>query len=100
MLIFEILPVPPGFAPILLPNGKSVEKPKEEALKAKKNGDLQKAKEYLKMSKGFDSLIEATKCGLPIDVTTIPKLPELEPDFIVLEKTNLKVVTKKMYIKI
>ncbi|GFT34123.1 coiled-coil and C2 domain-containing protein 1-like [Nephila pilipes] len=143
---YEELPVPPGFAPIPVPNEKptkpgessgnapmqskisgnsnnknppqaatntnthAVKKPKvqrtntstvgekqlefllerqklfrQAALAAKQNGDIQQAKEYLRMSKGFDSMIEATKCGLPIDASTIPTPPQLESDFVIVD---------------
>ncbi|KAG8194016.1 hypothetical protein JTE90_003617 [Oedothorax gibbosus] len=59
---------------------------RQAALEAKKNGDIQQAKEYLRMSKGFDSMIEATKCGLPIDATSIPTPPQLESsDFVIVD---------------
>ncbi|KAK9509935.1 hypothetical protein O3M35_004822 [Rhynocoris fuscipes] len=48
---------------------------KEAALKAKKSGDVALAKEYLRQSKCFDPLIEATLSGLPVDLSTIPSLP-------------------------
>ncbi|GFQ75638.1 coiled-coil and C2 domain-containing protein 1-like [Trichonephila clavata] len=145
---YENLPVPPGFAPIPVPNAKptkpneesggnlpkeksnisgnvnntspaqattntnapAVKKPKvqrtntstvgekqlefllerqklfrQAALAAKQNGDIQQAKEYLRMSKGFDSMIEAVKCGLPIDTSTIPTPPQLESDFVIVD---------------
>lgn len=41
------------------------------ALKAKQNGNLTGAKEYLRTAKGFDSMIEACKCGLPVDLTSV-----------------------------
>lgn len=34
---------------------------KQAALDSKKKGDIQQAKEYLRLAKGFDPLIEATK---------------------------------------
>ncbi|XP_035224781.1 coiled-coil and C2 domain-containing protein 1-like isoform X2 [Stegodyphus dumicola] len=58
---------------------------RQAALEAKKNGDIQQAKEYLRMSKGFDSMIEATKCGLPIDASTIPTPPQLESEFVIID---------------
>lgn len=61
---------------------------REAALAAKKNGDIQQAKEYLRMSKGFDSMIEATKSGLPIDASAIPTPPQLESDFVVVEASD------------
>jgi coiled-coil and C2 domain-containing protein 1 len=41
------------------------------ALKAKQDGDVQLAKDYLKSAKGFDPLIEASKCGLPVDLSSV-----------------------------
>lgn len=61
---------------------------RQAALESKKNGDIQQAKEYLRMSKGFDSMIEATRCGLPIDATSIPTPPQLEADFVIIEKSD------------
>lgn len=44
---------------------------KQAALEAKKRGEIEQAKEYLRMSKGFDQLIEATRNGLPVDMNTV-----------------------------
>ena len=41
---------------------------RQAALEAKKSGQTEQAREYLRQYKGFDKLIEATKCGLPIDL--------------------------------
>lgn len=41
------------------------------AMQAKSNGELNQAKEYLRLSKGFDKLIEATQSGLPVDFKTV-----------------------------
>ncbi|XP_068217954.1 coiled-coil and C2 domain-containing protein 1-like [Palaemon carinicauda] len=49
---------------------------KQAALEAKKRGEIEQAKEYLRMSKGFDQLIEATKGGLPVDMNTVPVPPQ------------------------
>ncbi|GIX70821.1 coiled-coil and C2 domain-containing protein 1-like [Caerostris extrusa] len=56
---------------------------RQAALTAKQNGDIQQATEYLRMR--FDSMIEATKCGLPIDASTIPTPPQLESDFVIVD---------------
>lgn len=45
---------------------------REAALAAKREGQMQQAKEYLKLCKGFDRLIEASESGLPVDLSTIP----------------------------
>ncbi|XP_045616529.2 coiled-coil and C2 domain-containing protein 1-like [Procambarus clarkii] len=49
---------------------------KQAALEAKKRGEMEQAKEYLRMSKGFDQLIEATRGGLPVDMNTVPVPPQ------------------------
>ena len=48
---------------------------KKAALEAKKSGQIEQAKEYLRQYKGFDQMIEAAKSGLPIDFKTLPVPP-------------------------
>ena len=48
---------------------------KKAALEAKKSGQMEQAKEYLRQYKGFDQMIEAAKSGLPIDFKTLPVPP-------------------------
>lgn len=45
------------------------------ALNAKKKGEINQAKEFLRTAKGFEPLIEAAKGGLPVDLSTIPVSP-------------------------
>lgn len=49
---------------------------KQAALEAKKTGQMDTAKEYLRAMKGFDKVIEAHKCGLPVDLKTLPVPPQ------------------------
>ncbi|XP_063794951.1 coiled-coil and C2 domain-containing protein 1B isoform X2 [Pseudophryne corroboree] len=52
---------------------------KMAALRAKQCGDVEKAKEYMKISKKFSSVLEAMENGQPVDLSQIP--PELkDPD--------------------
>lgn len=44
---------------------------KEAAIAAKKSGDIEQAKEYLKIFKGFDSVINAASGGMPVDMATV-----------------------------
>lgn len=44
---------------------------KEAAIAAKKAGDIEQAKEYLKIFKGFDSVINAASGGMPVDMATV-----------------------------
>ncbi|CAG9854810.1 unnamed protein product [Phyllotreta striolata] len=46
------------------------------ALEAKKRGEISQAKEFLRQSKGFDKLIEASIAGLPVDWSSIPVSPD------------------------
>ncbi|XP_063914192.1 coiled-coil and C2 domain-containing protein 1-like isoform X1 [Zophobas morio] len=48
---------------------------KEAALQAKRKGEIDQAKEYLRTAKGFDPLIDAASCGLPVDLATLPVSP-------------------------
>lgn len=49
---------------------------KMAALKAKKDGDLDLARDYLRQAKGIDPLINASLSGLPVDMNSIPLSPE------------------------
>lgn len=44
---------------------------KEAALEAKKSGEIEQAKEYLKSFKGIENLLDVARGGLPIDLTTV-----------------------------
>ena len=41
------------------------------AIEAKKAGEIDQAKEYLKIYKGFDALLNAASSGLPVDLTSV-----------------------------
>ncbi|XP_023220187.1 coiled-coil and C2 domain-containing protein 1-like [Centruroides sculpturatus] len=61
---------------------------KKAALESKNKGDIQQAKEYLRMSKGIEPMIEATRNGLPIDATSIPTPPQIQEDYVIVEKSE------------
>lgn len=42
------------------------------ALQAKKNNDLELAKKYIRIAKGFEPMIIAAESGLPVDMSQIP----------------------------
>ncbi|XP_065321515.1 coiled-coil and C2 domain-containing protein 1-like isoform X2 [Gordionus sp. m RMFG-2023] len=50
---------------------------KQAAIISKKQGNITQAKEYLRLMKGFDPLIQACKSGLPIDLSGLPKTPQI-----------------------
>lgn len=51
---------------------------KSAALSAKKAGQIEQAKEYLRKAKGFDSLIDAARSGLPVDFKSLPVAPQAQ----------------------
>jgi len=59
---------------------------KQAALNAKKEGDMDLARDYLRQAKGIQPLIEASKAGLPVDMDSIPLSP--------LEKIELSISQK------
>jgi hypothetical protein len=50
---------------------------KEAALQAKRKGEVNQAKEYLRLAKGFDPLIEASNSGLPVDMDTVSSIQNM-----------------------
>ncbi|XP_055854833.1 coiled-coil and C2 domain-containing protein 1-like isoform X2 [Episyrphus balteatus] len=48
---------------------------KVAAIEAKKAGEIDQAKEYLKIYKGFEGLLNAASSGLPVDLNTLPLPP-------------------------
>ncbi|XP_013133714.1 PREDICTED: coiled-coil and C2 domain-containing protein 1-like isoform X2 [Papilio polytes] len=65
---------------------------KEAALNAKREGNISQAKEYLRAAKGFDSVIEAARGGLLVDLTSLPLPPrekkQIEQTFDIVSKED------------
>jgi len=57
---------------------------KQVALNAKKDGDMDLARNYLRQAKGIQPLIEASKAGLPVDMSSIPLSPLEKVELVVL----------------
>ncbi|XP_069088771.1 coiled-coil and C2 domain-containing protein 1B [Pleurodeles waltl] len=57
------------------------------ALKAKQQGNIEKAKDYMKTGKKFDVLIEALNNGQPVDLSNMPPSPE-EPESVDKEQSS------------
>ncbi|KAJ3614558.1 hypothetical protein NHX12_018130 [Muraenolepis orangiensis] len=51
------------------------------ALRSKHMKDMVGATQHLRNAKGLDSMINATKAGLPVDISKIPEPPVSEEDF-------------------
>ncbi|XP_077496254.1 lethal (2) giant discs 1 isoform X2 [Amblyomma americanum] len=61
---------------------------REAALEAKRRGEVEQAKQYLRTMKGIEPMIHATECGLPIDASSIPIPPQMQEDFVVVEASD------------
>ncbi|KAL9704384.1 hypothetical protein quinque_007902 [Culex quinquefasciatus] len=121
-LPLDELPTPPGYGPIPVEAptpvtspvaGPSKEVPKaaqttndrqiaallerqkefrQAAVEAKKAGELEEAKEYLRVFKGLEKLIETARGGIPIDMNTVPIAPakraSLEDSFTIVAQED------------
>ncbi|EDO41324.1 predicted protein [Nematostella vectensis] len=96
-------------APARKPSGRNeqqlnflVERQKEfkmAALNAKREGDLESARHWLRMSKGLDPMIENASNGMRVDISSVPPSPNSEKgpaptakegDFVVVETSECR----------
>lgn len=65
---------------------------RQAAVEAKKAGELEEAKEYLRVFKGLEKLIETARGGIPIDMNTVPIAPakraSLEDSFTIVAQED------------
>ncbi|RUS89573.1 hypothetical protein EGW08_002691 [Elysia chlorotica] len=65
---------------------------KQAAMQAKKNHDLELAKQYVRMMKGMEPMIDACESGLPVDLAQVPPSPigadDAEDKFVVVSAEN------------
>uniref|UniRef100_A0A1Q3F686 Coiled-coil and C2 domain-containing protein 1-like n=1 Tax=Culex tarsalis TaxID=7177 RepID=A0A1Q3F686_CULTA len=65
---------------------------RQAAVEAKKAGELEEAKEYLRTFKGLEKLIETARGGIPIDMSTVPIAPakraSLEDSFTIVAQED------------
>lgn len=63
------------------------------AVEAKKAGEMEQAKEYLRISKGLENMLEAARCGFPVEMATVPippsKREQLEDGFTVISQEDV-----------
>ncbi|XP_078285675.1 coiled-coil and C2 domain-containing protein 1A isoform X2 [Rhinoraja longicauda] len=71
----------------------------QAALLKKQKNDIEGAKLYLRQAKGLDPMIEASKGGLPVDITKVPAPPVNEEDFVLVRQrgVNLPQKTAEQY---
>lgn len=70
---------------------------KEAALEAKKAGEIEQAKEFLKTFKGIESLINVARGGLPIDLSTVGIYDELKSQMQILNIVSRIKICKVLY---
>lgn len=51
------------------------------AVEAKRAGEMDTAKEYLKIYKGLENLLHVAQGGLPVDLNTVCQSPKSQPIF-------------------
>uniref|UniRef100_A0A8C7YL31 Coiled-coil and C2 domain containing 1B n=1 Tax=Oryzias sinensis TaxID=183150 RepID=A0A8C7YL31_9TELE len=65
------------------------------ALQAKQKNDMEQAKNLLRTAKGFDPMIEATRSGKSVDISTVPSPPgDEEDDFILVHHSDVQLSQK------
>ncbi|XP_024137181.1 coiled-coil and C2 domain-containing protein 1B [Oryzias melastigma] len=65
------------------------------ALQAKQKNDMEQAKNLLRTAKGFDPMIEATRSGKSVDISTVPSPPgDEEDDFILVHHSEVQLSQK------
>ncbi|XP_045538223.1 coiled-coil and C2 domain-containing protein 1-like isoform X2 [Papilio machaon] len=72
---------------------------KDAALNAKREGNITQAKEYLRAAKGFDSLIDAARGGLVVDLKSLPLAPnekkQIEQTFDIVSKEDCEELSEQ-----
>ncbi|KAJ8270145.1 hypothetical protein GJAV_G00110860 [Gymnothorax javanicus] len=65
------------------------------ALHAKQKNDLEQAKSFLRVAKGFDPMIEAARSGKAVDISKVPPPPgEEDEDFIMVNHSDVQLSEK------
>ncbi|XP_053320316.1 coiled-coil and C2 domain-containing protein 1A [Spea bombifrons] len=70
------------------------------ALRSKQHRDLEGAKMFLRQAKGLESMIEAARGGLPVDISKVPSAPVREEDFTLQRKGGASSQNSEMYLKL
>lgn len=61
------------------------------ALRAKQKNDIEGAKLFLRQAKGLDPMIEASRNGLPVDITKVPEAPVNKEDFVLVQRRGVPI---------
>ncbi|OWK12039.1 CC2D1A [Cervus elaphus hippelaphus] len=58
----------------------------QAALRAKQKNDVEGAKMHLRQAKGLEPMLEASRNGLPVDITKVPPAPINKDDFALVQR--------------
>lgn len=58
----------------------------QAALRAKQKNDVEGAKMHLRQAKGLEPMLEASRNGLPVDITKVPPAPVNKDDFVLVQR--------------
>ncbi|XP_019601678.2 coiled-coil and C2 domain-containing protein 1A isoform X2 [Rhinolophus sinicus] len=58
----------------------------QAALRAKQKNDMEGAKMHLRQAKGLEPMLEASRNGLPVDITKVPPAPINKDDFALVQR--------------
>nr|KAF6479344.1 coiled-coil and C2 domain containing 1A [Molossus molossus] len=58
----------------------------QAALRAKQKNDVEGAKMHLRLAKGLEPMLEASRNGLPVDITKVPPAPINKDDFALVQR--------------
>lgn len=66
---------------------------RQAALKAKQNNDIEMAKKYIRIAKGFEPMIQAAESGLPVDLSQVPPslAEDTEPSFVIVNAADCEI---------
>ncbi|XP_037361876.1 coiled-coil and C2 domain-containing protein 1A isoform X2 [Talpa occidentalis] len=60
----------------------------QAALRAKQKNDVEGAKMHLRQAKGLEPMLEASRNGLPVDITKVPPAPVNKDDFALVQRPD------------
>ncbi|NXW56055.1 C2D1A protein, partial [Eurystomus gularis] len=63
----------------------------QAALRAKQRNDVEGAKLFLRQAKGLEPMIEASRSGLPVDITKVPEAPVNREDFVLVQRRGVPI---------
>ncbi|XP_010224341.1 PREDICTED: coiled-coil and C2 domain-containing protein 1A [Tinamus guttatus] len=63
----------------------------QAALRAKQKNDMEGAKLFLRQAKGLEPMMEASRSGLPVDISKVPEAPVNKEDFVLVPRRGVSI---------